>query len=401
MKIAIVGGFQNGKSTLINCLLRVKLAQTGGDGVSVTSVNVTYCYNTKEKVLSINSKPSKNKILDILKGNIPKANEISIGYPSKILEHLTIVDTPGFNAQTCDTQIALKALDEIEAAIVVINNKGLSTVEMDIFRELQGRNIPYFIIMNCMWQEGTAISTWNPISNFNQVKISELSAKIHNEGLTPMLIGNKIITPVNAIWFWYAISQFRYEEKDKKEVLLEKIDQYKKKCGDVDFEKESRLYDIIIFFSNTKQWLPIIIYNRWVKNLNMFISNTLNLTCSYKDNIYIYTQNEIEQIIETISTKQKELVANEGRIFDYKREQEKNEKQEFEKPLMMISHLLSGEFINAGICGWNWLKSSISSKLLSEDIRDTISTSQTIENELNTSESYLKLLSKMYNPKNN
>ena len=75
MDVGIIGCFQNGKSTLINCLLGAKIAPTGGDGWSVTSANTIYCYSQQNTVLSVDGKKNNNFTLnDLTNGTIKNVN---------------------------------------------------------------------------------------------------------------------------------------------------------------------------------------------------------------------------------------------------------------------------------------------------------------------------------------
>ena len=50
INVGILGEFQNGKSTFVNCLLDDMVAKTGGYGLSVTSTSTMYEYGSVQNV---------------------------------------------------------------------------------------------------------------------------------------------------------------------------------------------------------------------------------------------------------------------------------------------------------------------------------------------------------------
>lgn len=266
MKIGILGCFQNGKSTLINCLLGSKFAQTGGDGVSITSANTVYSYSAQNALLSINGKRSNISLEDAIRGNVRNAHEICIGSNAPILKLTTFVDTPGFNANARDTQIVLSSLCNLDVAIVLINNKGLSDFEINILKELQLRNIPYYVVMNCLMQQ--AESTWHPDSEFNKKMLKTIIARLDNNNLTPMFIFGKKVTAINAIWYWYATTRFQLDSADKQKALMNYIHPYQMEYPQTDYLNSSNVPVLIDFFMSSLNTLPIRIYNSLYENTN-------------------------------------------------------------------------------------------------------------------------------------
>ena len=259
MKIGIIGCFQNGKSTLINCLLGAKLAQTGGDGVAVTAANTIYCYALQNAILSVNGKKYHKACLrDVLNGQVNNASEICIGFNSRILQNITIVDTPGFNANAKDTQVALASLKNIDVALMVINNRGISDVEIDILRELQARHLPYYIVMNCLMQQ--AQSTWNPDSDFNQSMLESISSCLENNKLRPMLLGGRKITAINIIWYWYAKTRFIFDSQEKQRKMINMMEYYAEDFPNTDYLIASNVMPLIRFFALPLNLLSLKVY---------------------------------------------------------------------------------------------------------------------------------------------
>ena len=207
-KIGLIGAFQNGKSTLVNCLLGRQLAKVGGQGLSVTNVNTRYTFGTSNEVDFVhNSKVFKTVTLEEYLSesvNIPtSASEIVIHYQDNLLDKFDIIDTPGFNANEFDTQMAENSLSKIDIAILVLRNKSISQYEYKIISLLTEHLIPYFIIVNT-YDEGEDL--WYPKSKRNQ----EISRCIWNDissvGVKPLAFDkrNKILV-VNLIWYWLSI----------------------------------------------------------------------------------------------------------------------------------------------------------------------------------------------------
>ena len=100
--LGIIGEFQNGKSTFVNCLLGTDIAKVGGFGKSVTSIstiytygsdNMAFCYHNDDIIAKYDIRPFKDSV-------IPKdTNKIVVKVKTKILKVYNIIDTPGFNAK--------------------------------------------------------------------------------------------------------------------------------------------------------------------------------------------------------------------------------------------------------------------------------------------------------------
>lgn len=146
--IGLIGAFQNGKSTLVNCLFGRQLAKVGGLGLSVTCVNTRYTYHSKNEVDFIHNGAVLKTISleDYLTDSTDtptNATEIIIRYQDSLLERFDIVDTPGFNANESDSSMAESAFNGIDIAILVLRNKSISQPEFNILKLLSQYNIPF------------------------------------------------------------------------------------------------------------------------------------------------------------------------------------------------------------------------------------------------------------------
>ena len=217
--IGLIGAFQNGKSTLVNCLFGRELAKVGGFGLSVTSINTRYTYHKKNEVDFVHNEkvfktiPLEEYLTDSV--NTPKnASEIIIRYQDSLLEHFDIIDTPGFNVNESDSLMAENAIKRIDIAILVLRNKSISQYEFDILKLLSLYNVPFFILVNT-YDEGEDL--WNPMSIKNNDIVKCIWNDLTNVGLKPLEFEkkHKILT-VNLIWYWLSINS----ETENKAICL-------------------------------------------------------------------------------------------------------------------------------------------------------------------------------------
>ncbi len=227
INVGIVGGFQNGKSTFVNCLLDDLVARTGGDGISVTSVNTKYTYGDYQKVSYLTEgKKSHSVSMSDFVNTIKfsnKIDEILIKLWKPILKSINLIDTPGFNANENDSQTALNAIRDIDLAIVLINNKALSNIEWDIMLRLTQKRIPFYLIMNCMNIMG---KSWFPLSDFNHQIIQDIESNLLARNIKPQLVSGKTIWCVNLQWFFYVTEHFQIMDIEKKESIEEDVSAY-------------------------------------------------------------------------------------------------------------------------------------------------------------------------------
>jgi hypothetical protein len=236
-KIAIVGCFQNGKSTLVNCLLDDKVAQTGF-GLSTTHISTTYVYGETQSV-ELTKKDGGKKIIRLNKFTSMKPEDKPEEYASAVvtlwkplLEDVDIIDTPGFNADCADSQMALDSIKEADFVLLLLQNKGLASegsggnnkskelmpqTEMAILELVAKKKIPFSVIVNCRDQGG---AMWDPCSQSNDKIITHIESKIKAIGHYPVKIGDRDAWPCNLLWFWRA-SEHLYSEPDDEIVRVD------------------------------------------------------------------------------------------------------------------------------------------------------------------------------------
>lgn len=257
LRVGVLGNFQNGKSTLVNCLLGEKVLQTGGDGSPVSFINSQCLYGLDNKVTfeNCNKVLSYKEFIDFAQYN-PKWGDAIIYCNSKILKNVIFVDTPGFNANPNDTETALRAIQKIDFAILVITNKGtLDESENNILEVLNTHDIPFMVVMNCHEGHG---DSWNPSSDFNIDKSRGIESTLSKNTCVLRNTKGECVNRVNVAWYWYGSGKFKQDPEYRQTDLIYKIKHYQKKhkTQELDFSKLSMLDSIIPFFAVS--WNPMM-----------------------------------------------------------------------------------------------------------------------------------------------
>lgn len=218
INIGIVGSFQNGKSTLVNCLLGLNIAPTGGFGLKVTTYKTIYTYGKETRVTYFDNKGTiikshnLNSILDI---KCPEETDsLCVECPSVILRNINLIDTPGFNANDEDDRTAQNSIFDFDIALILVKNKSLSTVEKDILCALNKAVVPFFLVINCM-DEGDDL--WDPKSEQNSRIAESIISDLSLTNLRPISVLGKSYLCVNAVWFWHCISFYENSSIFKKQ----------------------------------------------------------------------------------------------------------------------------------------------------------------------------------------
>ena len=279
INVGILGVFQNGKSTFVNCLLDDLVARTGGYGLSVTSINTTYQYGIVQNVAYRSDKDviCNSRLADFLTCEAYPQNtqKIVVSLWKPILDNVNIIDTPGFNANDKDSAMAFSSLEEIDIAVLIIDNKDISSTELEVLSLLKKYHIPFFVIMNCKNHMG---NSWMPKSPFNENIAKNNLERIHQKGLRPIIIDKEEIWQTNLLWFWFASEQYLSESPDKQESYTEDIEHF--------YNKQKRNLSKKEFCLNYSNFLPIrsiftnsiwynfpLTFTRWQKNIDEIFEN--------------------------------------------------------------------------------------------------------------------------------
>ena len=134
LTVSVVGDFSSGKSTFINALLGMDMCPVGDEP---TTASVTYFIPSAQERIERELTDGKRVPMDKSKyralashkkegDNEPHTFHISIDSP--LIEHIRLVDTPGFNApppNTNDTRVTQSAVMESDVLFVLLDiNKG-------------------------------------------------------------------------------------------------------------------------------------------------------------------------------------------------------------------------------------------------------------------------------------
>lgn len=226
--IGIVGCFQNGKSTLVNCLLDDRVAVTG-DGQATTRRSTVFTLGEYQGAFACaaeNDVETSVAFAEYLNAGIDdttKFHRFLVRLWKPLLQHIDVVDTPGFNANDKDDASAIASLDALDIAVLVLQNRGLSEVEHRILQVIGKRELPYIVVMNCRETFG---ALWNPSSEANARIASEIEARLRNIGHPPHPIVGRFVFPVNLAWFWYASGHLSEEEAPEAKRLLSEVEEH-------------------------------------------------------------------------------------------------------------------------------------------------------------------------------
>lgn len=204
--LVILGQFQNGKSTLLNCLLGGEYA-IQGEGLATTNCIVRYtmgdmpeirvvgnnCRNTVLETLS------KDGFLQCLKG-MPDGASVTITAYSPFLETLDVIDSPGWGAKDKDNSTAEESLKAGDVFVYVLT-KALDNLDIEFIKQIVKQDKTLFIVLNCMNER-------NPKSNKAKEVAKEIWSKLVNAGVSQncqALHEGEFVFPVNLRWAEFAL----------------------------------------------------------------------------------------------------------------------------------------------------------------------------------------------------
>ncbi len=147
-RVAVIGEFKRGKSSLVNALLGMEILPT--DILPTTAVINRVIYSLDQKiVIYFKNGETKESTIDSLADYATKLDkekeqfaetiqEIVVHYPSVLGQnHIELIDTPGLNDNESITETTLSVLGNIDTAIVVISATiPLSMTEQNLICDL-------------------------------------------------------------------------------------------------------------------------------------------------------------------------------------------------------------------------------------------------------------------------
>ncbi len=147
-RVAVIGEFKRGKSSLVNALIGADILPT--DILPITATVTKVVYGTERKItIKYKSGEIQERTLQELSDFATKYDEekekialsireIEVQYPSVFCKnHIEILDTPGLNEHESMSAVTLGVIGEIDAAIVVISaREPLSLTEQELISDL-------------------------------------------------------------------------------------------------------------------------------------------------------------------------------------------------------------------------------------------------------------------------
>jgi hypothetical protein len=198
-KVAVVGVFQNGKSTLVNCLLDGFVAPTG-IGLPTTHLPTAYSYGEFSSAVLTRPDGSTERIglEDFFEyyqeGRLGEFAAATVTCWRPILRDIDLIDTPGLDADNSDTARALTGIDAADFAVLVCADKGLGDVERDALRKIDRAGKPHCLVINCKDSQRQ-----DPGHGSNGGTLAQIRAAVSEMGLKPI-----DMWLCNLAWFWEA-----------------------------------------------------------------------------------------------------------------------------------------------------------------------------------------------------
>jgi hypothetical protein len=204
-RVALVGRFQQGKSTFVNCMLDDRVARTG-DGLRTTGFLTTYTFEEVEEVV-VHRPSGDDREWDLSRFvdrrcDFGNATGATVGLWKPLLRHVDFIDTPGFDADADDDATALVGIEQASLTVVLLANRALGSAERTVLRCAQSTGKPYIVVVNCIHHDQRG--QWAPESNQNMQIFNEIRAELARLGCKPETNNGDPIWPCNLIWFWMA-----------------------------------------------------------------------------------------------------------------------------------------------------------------------------------------------------
>lgn len=224
IKIGITGEFQNGKSLLVNCLLKRRIATVGrGDATTHSIVNYLYVEDVNSECVEyvyIDGETKKVSLIDtkVLLDTTFQIKIINVYLNVQLLYYYTLVDMPGMGDNDNDNNAAIEAMRHIDYAILLENNWHASGKKTLRYVEaLKKCGVPYYFVLNCTNLFGN--DSWHPYS-INNENLAQNDRYFIERYYAPMIYPfvNSEVPVVNLMWYWFTICNDDDELLDRREI---------------------------------------------------------------------------------------------------------------------------------------------------------------------------------------
>ncbi len=229
--VAIVGGFQIGKSTLVNCLLDDRYAPTG-KGLRTTAASTLFRYGEAEEAWLFHGDNPQGERLARRQDVFDPSREVApddwfrISAWKPVLQNVDIVDTPGYNAQDADDKSASAAIAASSVVVIVQAAKTMDDLCRAIVREACVPGKRCLFLLNC-----TNPECWSPDDPHNAEICAAIEAELTSMGVSDFFlrIGERLVHPVNALWAWYATGQSSRDLQSPEETVRHNAERAERK----------------------------------------------------------------------------------------------------------------------------------------------------------------------------
>ena len=151
IKVLLAGQYQNGKSTLINCLLGGDYA-IEGDGCHTTAYRTIYLYSEgATKYYKVNANGKRELLKDGLAQSIQHNGQdiyFEAHVPSPVLKTMTLIDAPGWGAEDADDKQAELSIEDVAYVVYLAQAKQLSQEDKNFLRLLKKHNKFFCVLLN-------------------------------------------------------------------------------------------------------------------------------------------------------------------------------------------------------------------------------------------------------------
>ncbi len=240
-KIAVVGAFQNGKSTLVNCLLDDKYSPMG-KGVRTTACCTYFLYGEAEIAKLCHGVTQKSEILDRREAifgsgfSCDGSDYLEISCWKPILQKAILIDTPGFDANKRDDEAAQDAINKSDIIIFVHDARQLDDCAFRILKRIQRAGKRLLCLMNC-----TNPQNWHPSDKWNLEISRVIESQLSEIGYDSSLIRiqERKVWTCNPVFAWYALGHLQRDLDSNQESV-------KSDAKD--------LFDDVMYFCKKRKW---------------------------------------------------------------------------------------------------------------------------------------------------
>ena len=202
----------------------------------------------------------------------------AISTTKKISKHefrkdLFLIDTPGMDANELDNAETSSVIEQLDFAIVVLQNKGISEKDLVAINLLTDQGVPMLVLVNCT-DYGNK-NKWSPQSDFNRNILNNIKPQFIGK---PLVIGIDILL-VNLQWYWYSIGGYIRESKNKQKELLERVECLLGATVDTkNLKNQSNVPQLIQFLSSENYLVFIKLYQQLNSNLKNEMRKIIKLS---------------------------------------------------------------------------------------------------------------------------